>query len=118
MVPLKRLPPSRGMKLMRTPPVAACASTPETSNGEFRRAGRVRDGAAAPPAGNHRAERDAVDHHALVGGAAAVGFEASATSCTTEPPTSWPVKAPFLHARDEHADGEGVRELGIALTIS
>jgi hypothetical protein len=73
-MPLNLLPPSRGMKLMRTPPVAACASTAETS---------IANSAVPPRSAPRRrptrrrsgAERHAVDHHALVAGSAAVGHE-------------------------------------------
>ncbi len=105
MVPLKRLPPSRGMKLMRTPPVAACASTPETSMANS--AVPVAFGTAPPPQPPAIIELSATPLTIMRWSEVRPPLASSdATSCTTEPPTSWPVNAPLRDAGNQHAHGE------------
>ena len=88
------------MKLMRTPPVASSADTDAVSNTISCSTGRVRDGAAAPAAADHRAQRDAVHHEALVFGAAAMGPRAR-VSGPSAPPTFWFASVPPLRDRSD-----------------
>ena len=104
------------MKFTRTPPVAACASTADTSIAYS--AVPVALGTAPPPHPPAMPELSATPFTIIRWSPVRPPFAASAaTSATTAPPTSRPPKL-WLTPGISTPTANGVRELGIAETIS
>ena len=100
------------MKFTRTPPVAACASTPETSIAYS--AVPVALGTAPPPHPPAMPELSATPLTIIRWSPVRPPLAASAaTSATTAPPTSRPPKL-WLTPAISTPNANGVRELGIA----
>ena len=116
-VPAILLPPSRGMKLMRTPPVADCASTLETSMANS--AMPVAFGTAPPPQPPPIIVLSATPLTIMRWSDCRLPLNSSdATSCTTEPPTSGTLAPPRLTPGINTPVVNGFRALGMAASTS
>ena len=116
-VPDSLLPPSRGMKLMRTPPVADCASTLETSMANS--AMPVAFGTAPPPQPPPIIVLSATPLTIMRWSDCRLPLNSSdATSCTTEPPTSGTLAPPRLTPGINTPVVNGFRALGMAASTS